>query len=87
MESDVLNEVNRIENCDLELLSKKEPLIVNNIAKRFKKKGAVNFTAVNHLSFGVQSRECFGLLGRNSILFLRKPELQMETVSEFRVHY
>jgi ABC-type multidrug transport system ATPase subunit len=35
------------------------------VVKRFKKKTKENFTAVNHLSFGVQQKECFGLLGLN----------------------
>jgi ABC-type multidrug transport system ATPase subunit len=88
MESDVSNEFNRIASSNLNKLSNEEPLIVQNIVRRFEKKeketGACcvprfvskiiklctnrsdgDFIAVNHLSFGVQRKECFGLLGLN----------------------
>ena len=45
-------------------MSINEPLIINDITKDFTKKKKT-FTAVNRLSFGVQKKECFGLLGLN----------------------
>ncbi len=62
-EDDVSSEYERVKNT--KELSKIEPLIVNDVLKVFKKKKNENFVAVNHLSFGVQSKECFGLLGLN----------------------
>lgn len=62
MESDVDNETKRIANSDLKLLSKTEPLVMHNVVKKFKRK-----FAVDHLSFGVKARECFGLIGKNKI--------------------
>ena len=64
-EDDVAREYERVKTNDLEELSKIEPLIVNDVLKVFKKGKKDNFVAVNHLSFGVQSKECFGLLGLN----------------------
>jgi ABC-type uncharacterized transport system ATPase subunit len=63
-EEDVAAEFNRIKNADLKQLSKKEMLIVNDVVMKFKKK-KTDFYAVNHISFGVQNTECFGLLGLN----------------------
>lgn len=54
----------RIKNSDLVEISQREPLVVYNLMKRFRK-GNVDFVAVNHLSFGVRRQECFGLLGLN----------------------
>ena len=45
-------------------MSSQESLIVCNLTKEFKK-GGQNFKAVDNLTFGVQSGECFGLLGVN----------------------
>jgi len=45
-------------------LSKKEPLIVSDLVKIYKKKKK-DFVAVNHLTFGITERQCFGLLGLN----------------------
>ena len=64
LENDVASEFNRIADSDLEVISKQQPLIVNDIVKQFKKKGKGKFIAVNHLGFGVQPKECFGLLGK-----------------------
>lgn len=57
-------EAERIRNSDIVELSKREPLVVHNLMRRFRK-GNVDFVAVNHLSFGVRRQECFGLLGLN----------------------
>jgi ABC-type polysaccharide/polyol phosphate transport system ATPase subunit len=65
LEDDVANEFSRIKNSDLYSLSKQQPLIVNNLLMEYKKKKE-KFVAVNHLSFGVQQGECFGLLGKNN---------------------
>jgi ATP-binding cassette subfamily A (ABC1) protein 3 len=45
-------------------LSVKEPLIVNQIVKLFKKSNKM-VAAVDNLSFGVKAQKCFGLLGLN----------------------
>lgn len=41
-----------------------EPILVDNLVKVYKK-GLKNFFAVDQLSFGVATSECFGLLGLN----------------------
>ena len=64
LENDVEEEILRLKNSNLESLSKKEPLVVNKLVKIYKK-GKVSVKAVNHLSFGVQREQCFGLLGLN----------------------
>jgi hypothetical protein len=56
------NEFKRIKEANLSEISKQEPLIVNDLVMEFKKKNET-FVAVNHLGFGVQQKECFGLLG------------------------
>jgi hypothetical protein len=63
-EEDVQAEFDRIKQSDLKQLSKSETLVVSNIVKKFKKKKK-EFYAVNHVSFGVENKECFGLLGMN----------------------
>lgn len=45
-------------------MSKKEPLVVYELLKKFRKKN-IDFIAVNRLSFAVSNKECFGLLGLN----------------------
>ena len=67
------NEFKRIKNTDLQSLSFKEPLIVNDLLMEYKKKKE-KFVAVKHLGFGVQRGECFGLLGKyyQSVKFLFK---------------
>ena len=49
----------RIRNCEMNVQSAIEPLIVNSLYKRFEK-GKVKFLAVNNLSFGISNKECFG---------------------------
>ncbi len=57
-------EIQRLKNSNLESLSRKEPLVVNKLVKVYRK-GKANVRAVNQLSFGVQKKQCFGLLGLN----------------------
>ena len=57
-------EFERIKNADLTELSKKEPLILNDILRVFEKVKNDTFVAIDHLSVGVKNKECFGLLGR-----------------------
>lgn len=64
LESDVQFEYDRINQQDLENLKINETLVVKNICKAFKK-GNKKFLAVNHLSFGIDKNQCFGLLGLN----------------------
>lgn len=58
------SEFKRIKELNLKKSSKDEPLIVNDISMEYIKKKE-KFIAVNHLGFGVQKKECFGLLGLN----------------------
>jgi ABC-type multidrug transport system ATPase subunit len=64
LEEDVLAERNRIASADIQELSQKEPLVIKEVLKKFKK-GNKDFLAVNNLNFGVSPNECFGLLGLN----------------------
>ena len=59
-DADVALEAKRILNTDLGQLFTTENLVIRNLHKRYK-----NFVAVKSLSFGVQQKECFGLLGIN----------------------
>lgn len=69
IDHDVQNELNRIQSSNLAQISQNEPLVVSNLFKRFKKRKK-EFVAVDRLSFGVESNQCFGLLGLNGrILF------------------
>lgn len=54
----------RIEKSNVNQLITKEPLVIRDLRKEFKKEGR-RFAAVDNLSFGVESGECFGLLGLN----------------------
>jgi ATP-binding cassette subfamily A (ABC1) protein 3 len=64
IDSSVQKEITRIKNSNLMDLSIKEPLIVNQIVKLFKKSNKM-IAAVDNLSFGVKAQKCFGLLGLN----------------------
>jgi ABC-type glutathione transport system ATPase component len=57
LDHDVLEEAKRVEYADK--ISIDEPLVVRNLIKKYKKKGK-RFNAVDNLSFGIQSSECFG---------------------------
>jgi ABC-type multidrug transport system ATPase subunit len=59
-----LRESLRIENSNINELVKNEPLVVKNLKKEFHK-NRIAFMAVNNISFGIKSNECFGLLGLN----------------------
>ena len=59
-DSDVVNERNRILDLYERHLIKDEALGVIELTKKFG-----DFVAVDHLSFGVYKKECFGLLGIN----------------------
>ena len=59
LESDVKKEFDRISSCDMKTQSKKEPLLVNRLFKKFKK-DKKDFVAVDCLTFGVSPKECFG---------------------------
>ncbi|XP_042139620.2 ATP-binding cassette sub-family A member 17-like isoform X8 [Peromyscus maniculatus bairdii] len=61
-DEDVLDEAETIKFY-LETLLKKNPLIVKDVSKVYKEK--VTVLAVNKVSFTVNERECFGLLGLN----------------------
>ncbi len=52
-------ERNRIRNSNLKELAAKEPLVVSDLFKKFKK-GKVQFVAVNQLGFGIAHNESFG---------------------------
>jgi hypothetical protein len=58
-EEDVGNEALRLKYENFHALTKKEPIVVRDLVKIFKKSGKT-FSAVNNLSFGVQPTECFG---------------------------
>ncbi|CAF0703608.1 unnamed protein product [Brachionus calyciflorus] len=64
LESEVEKELKRIKNAKIDDLIAEEPLVVNELCKKFKK-NRTEFTAVDGLSFGVGKKECFGLLGLN----------------------
>nr|UOU03315.1 ATP-binding cassette subfamily A3-like 2 [Brachionus rubens] len=64
LESEVEKEIKRIKNAEIDDLKSKEPLVVNQLYKKFKK-NKTEFVAVDGLSFGVGQKECFGLLGLN----------------------
>ena len=59
IETDVQEEMNRINKANMDLLPKVEPLVVNDLFKEFNQ-GGKNFVAVDHLAFGVKRSECFG---------------------------
>lgn len=61
---EVQEEARRIKQADLSDLVDKEPIVAKNLSKLFKKDSKY-FYAVDNLSFGVASAECFGLLGLN----------------------
>ncbi len=61
MEPDVQAEMDRVKNSNLKELASKEPLVVSELVKKFKK-GKVEFTAVNRLGFGIASNESFGYI-------------------------
>jgi len=52
-----MEEAKRVEYADR--IAVDEPLVVRNLIKKYKKKGK-RFNAVDNLSFGIQSSECFG---------------------------
>lgn len=57
-------EAQRIDQADMCELVSKEPIVAKNLCKVFKK-GSKYFYAVDNVSFGVATSECFGLLGLN----------------------
>jgi hypothetical protein len=59
IEQDVLAEIERVRNSDLKELASKEPLVVSELVKRYKK-GKEEFLAVNRLGFGISRNESFG---------------------------
>ena len=61
LEDDVDAEVNRIYSEPIRGLVGKEPIVVKNLYKKYKVKGK-EVVAVNNLSFGVASGECFGYI-------------------------
>lgn len=63
IDENVKQETERIKNLDLK--SSTEPLLVNELIKEFYQKNREKLNAVNNLSLGVSSNECFGLLGLN----------------------
>ena len=86
-EEDVQAEFDRIKQSDLKQLSKSETLVVSNIVKKFKKKKK-EFYAVNHVSFGVENKECFGLLGMNGAgMFLFNSFLRIRENSRIPCRY
>ena len=60
IESDVNAESERIKNANQSSIIKEEPFVINSLCKNFGSK-----MAVRDLTFGVKSKECFGLLGLN----------------------
>lgn len=58
-DSDVLQEAERIKN-NLEQASHNDALVVHHLTKQFN-----DIRAVDHLTFGIHEKECFGLLGVN----------------------
>lgn len=59
LEEDVRDEHSRIQYSNMEKLKLTEKLIVKNIYKMYRKKRRT-YKIVNHLSFGVKPKECFG---------------------------
>ena len=59
LEEDVRDEHTRIQYSNMEKLKLTEKLIVKNIYKMYRKKRRT-YKIVNHLSFGVKPKECFG---------------------------
>jgi hypothetical protein len=59
LEEDVKKESDRIKNANLEELATKEPLVIAELTKKFRK-NKKDFVAVNRLSFGIDNKECFG---------------------------
>jgi ATP-binding cassette, subfamily A (ABC1), member 3 len=58
-------EMKRIESSNVNVLSDKEPFILKNLFKVFPKNSKTNIVAVDNLSLGASSNQCFGLLGLN----------------------
>lgn len=61
IEEDVNKEIERIKSLSQNSINYKEPLVINQVLKLFKK-NKVNIAAVDNLCFGVKSQSCFGLL-------------------------
>lgn len=59
-DSDVAAEKERIRTTDLTTMFETDNMVLRDLTKYYKK-----FLAVDHLCFGVQHGECFGLLGVN----------------------
>ena len=59
LKSNVLRESLRIETSNLQDLIQREPLVVKNLKKEFRR-NRIRFMAVNNVSFGIQKKECFG---------------------------
>lgn len=55
------DEAMRVKHSNINDLREKEPLVVNNLYKKFKK-NKTKFVAVNHMSFGVQKRSVLGMI-------------------------
>lgn len=64
-ESDVLKEDKRIKEANLNTLTMEEPFVVSGLYKRYRNNKLQKTVAVEDVSFGVKTRECFGLLGLN----------------------
>lgn len=64
-ESDVLKENARIKEANLNVLTMEEPFVASGLYKRYRDKKFHKTIAVEDVSFGVKTRECFGLLGLN----------------------
>ncbi len=52
-------EIDRVRRSDLKELAAKEPLVVSDLVRKFRK-NKVEFTAVNNLGFGIAQNESFG---------------------------
>ncbi len=59
IEPDVQAEIDRVRRSNLKELAVKEPLVVCDLVRKFKK-NKVEFFAVNNLGFGIAQNECFG---------------------------
>ena len=64
LESDVETEAERVKSSNINDLTKQEPFVVKNLSKVYSSRRGKSL-AVRDLSFGVKSKECFGLLGLN----------------------
>ena len=75
-DQDVQNESMRIGSLNLEKSSLREPLVVKDLTKIYKKSNGETFRAVDNLSFGVLPTECFGYISKTLIKYYIKNNIK-----------